>query len=99
MDKVGRSDVVSAESYFRRMVYILDFVKSNNNGLSKICNLDSETDYHQMSPKQYYFPYFFNHTDFNKDLKSFGLSSNIIYDYKIQMPLELVIVKHTFFAC
>ena len=51
-----------------------------------------------MSPKQYYFPYFFDDKDFNDALKSLGLSSYVIYNDKIQMPNELILIKHKFFG-
>ncbi len=50
-----------------------------------------------MTPTQYYFPYFFDHTAFNKTLIPFGLSSYLVQDSKTQMPKELVITeKHLF---
>ena len=49
-----------------------------------------------MAPKQYYFPYFFNLSSFNKALKSFGLSSYIKRNQK-GIVESLVIVKRKLF--
>lgn len=49
-----------------------------------------------MTSKQYYFPYFFDLSSFNKDLAKIGLTSYVITDDKIKMPGELVIVKRHF---
>ena len=49
-----------------------------------------------MTPRQYYFPYFFDLTSFNKELAKIGLMSYVITNDKIKMPGELVIVKRHF---
>jgi hypothetical protein len=47
-----------------------------------------------MTEPQHYFPYFFNIDTFNKDLKSFGLSSYVTYNRKTQLPDDLLISRH-----
>lgn len=49
-----------------------------------------------MAAKQYYFPYFFNLSSFNKELKCFGLSSYIKRDQKGVVE-SLVIIKRKLF--
>lgn len=49
-----------------------------------------------MTPIQYYFPYFFDLESFNKQLAKIGLISYVIWNDKIKMPSELVIVKKRF---
>ncbi len=49
-----------------------------------------------MTPKQYHFPYFFNLRSFNKELRSFGLSSYIKQDHN-GMAETLVIIKYKLF--
>lgn len=48
-----------------------------------------------MTPTQYYFPYFFQLDTFNKELRSFDLSSFVAYDEKSQMPESLLLKKQT----
>ncbi len=46
-----------------------------------------------MTPTQHYFPYFFNHDTFNKELQAFRLSSYVTYNSKTQMPDNLLLTK------
>jgi hypothetical protein len=46
-----------------------------------------------MTPNQHYFPYFFQLDTFNKELKTFGLSSLVTYDSKTQLPNTLLITQ------
>lgn len=47
-----------------------------------------------MTEPQHYFPYFFNINTFNKDIKSFGLTSYIAYNSSTQLPEDLLISRH-----
>lgn len=49
-----------------------------------------------MTPKQYYFPYFFNLNSFNKEIKLFGLSSYVKRDDK-GMVQSLAIIRYKLF--
>ena len=50
-----------------------------------------------MTPKQYYFPYFFNQNELNKSLKEFGLSTKVVIDRKTKMANRLIITETTKF--
>ncbi|WP_121357794.1 hypothetical protein [Flavisolibacter nicotianae] len=46
-----------------------------------------------MTPTQYYFPYFFQLDDFNKEVKPFGLAAFVTNDSKTEMPDKLLVTK------
>ena len=46
-----------------------------------------------MTSEQYYFPYFFNHREFNNSLKKYGLNTLVIFNKKTEIAEELVITK------
>ena len=50
-----------------------------------------------MTPKQYYFPYFFSLPDFKKELKQFKLSAHYITNDKTKIPDTLVISARQLF--
>jgi len=47
----------------------------------------------QMTPIQFYFPYFFTLDKFNKTLSPFGLSSYVTTNEKTKMPEDLIITE------
>jgi hypothetical protein len=47
-----------------------------------------------MTEPQHYFPYLFNIDTFNKELKSFCLSSYVTYNSKTELPDDLLISRH-----